>query len=300
MPPEASFPGKAVPAPSPYLTLKLAHALFSKSPAELSGEENERLRTVAARAQLIEQRIFATADAAWVALPEASVDQGFAEIRQRYDSDEAFHADLERIDLGEGELREALRRELQVEAILDQVASRVAPPSETEVEIFYLMHRDRFNAPERRRLRHILITLNDDLPGNTRGEAMARLEAVRARCLKAPERFAEQALKHSECPTAMNGGLLGEISRGQLYSELEPAAFALAANELSAIVESPIGLHLLRCDEVLAAGPLPLPMLRERITGQLTESRRAARRKAWIRELLGEEVRDNGRQRAAG
>ncbi|MBK1679472.1 nitrogen fixation protein NifM [Rhodocyclus tenuis] len=300
MPPEASVPGTDLSEPSPYLTLKLAHGLFSKTPAELGSDEKDRLRSVAARLQLIEQRIFATADAACVALPEASVDQGYAEIRQRYDSDEAFNADLERLDLSEADLREALRRELQVEAILDQVASRVAPPSETEVEIFYLMHRDRFNAPERRRLRHILITLNEELPGNTRGEVMARLEAVRARCLKAPERFAEQALKHSECPTAMNGGLLGEISRGQLYSELEPAAFALAANELSAIVESPIGLHLLRCDEVLAAGPLPLPLLRERITEQLTESRRAAKRKAWIRELLGDEARDKGTQRAAG
>lgn len=299
MPPEASLPGHDLPAPSPYLTLKLAHGLFSKSPAELGSDEKNRLRSVAARLQLIEQRIFVTADAARVALPEASVDQGIAEIRQRYGSDEAFHADLAQIGLNEADLRDALRRELQVEAILDQVASRVAPPSETEVEIFYLMHRERFNAPERRRLRHILITLNDDLPGNSRAEAMARLEAVRARCLKEPDRFAEQALKHSECPTAMNGGLLGEIARGQLYSELEPAAFALAANELSEIVESPIGLHLLRCDEVLAAGPLPLPLLRERITGQLTESRRAARRKAWIRQLLGEEARGSDAQRAS-
>ncbi len=135
-------------------------------------------------------------------------------------------------------------------AVRKQAARVTAPVSDTEVEIFYLMHRQRMHSVETRELRHILITLNEDIPENRRDIAQARLSAIRASLLERPQDFAQEALKHSECPTALNGGLLGTVPRGRLYPELEPIAFALQADELSVIAESPMGLHLMRCDAI--------------------------------------------------
>jgi peptidyl-prolyl cis-trans isomerase C len=272
--------------PPPYLALKLAHALFGKAPTALDDAETKRLHGVAARQQEIERRILSTDKAACVVLPESSVDASCDEIRQRYASQEEFQADLERQGLPLDALRDAIRRDLVVEAVLEHVASQSAEVNATDVEIFYLLHSARFQAPERRRLRHILITINDELPDNTRAKALERIEAVRARCLKAPERFAEQALKHSECPTALNGGLLGDVPAGQLFPALDPVAFALKKDQLSAVAESPLGFHLLRCDAILPAGTLPLEAVREKIHQHLLDSRRRLCQKAWISELL--------------
>ncbi|MBK7954464.1 MAG: peptidylprolyl isomerase [Candidatus Accumulibacter sp.] len=71
-------------------------------------------------------------------------------------------------------------------------------------------------------LRHILVTIHEQLADNQRQPARDRIEAIRSRLLKEPQRFAEQALKHSECPTAINGGLLGSVPRGQLYAGSRP------------------------------------------------------------------------------
>ena len=130
--------------------------------------------------------------------------------------------------------------------------------SDIDVEIFYHLHQPRILRPETRVLRHILITLNDDFFENRLPQAQARINDIRKMLLDDPRRFAELALKHSECPTSLNGGLLGTVQRGQLYPELEPVAFALQAGELSSIAKSPMGLHLLRCDSISPARELSL------------------------------------------
>lgn len=269
-----------------YLTVKLARELYRKPPQALAEAEQAHVATVAARQLKIEARILAAPEAAGVVLPEAAVERMLVEIRSRYVDRAEFEADLAAAGLGETELRAAVGRDLKVEAVLEQVASQSTPVTDTDVEIFYLMHKERFRRPEMRRLRHILVTINDGLPGSERAAARAKIEAIRARLLKVPERFEEQAIKHSECPTAMQGGLLGRMPRGQLYAELEPAAFALAAGELSAVVESPLGFHLLRCDAAEPAAPVPLGEVRERVREHLADSRRRQAQKAWIAGLF--------------
>ena len=150
------------------------------------------------------------------------------------------------------------------------------------------MHKERFVRPETRTLRHILVTINDTLPGSERSAALAKIETVRARLVKDPKRFAEQALKHSECPTAMNGGLLGTLPRGQLYAELEPVAFALAVGQLSDVVESPIGFHVLRCDAIVPQRLAALDDVRTRIHDHLAGQRKKICQKSWINGLRRE------------
>jgi peptidylprolyl isomerase/peptidyl-prolyl cis-trans isomerase C len=271
---------------SPYLTLKLSHELYSKSPDGLDESERKRVAAIAARQQEIEQRILGSAHAALVVLPEASVEACVKDIRDRYPDEPEFEADLGRSGLSVATLRESVERDLKVEAVLELVAAGAAPVSDTEVEIFYLQHLERFTRPETHTLRHILVTINDEVPGSTREAALARIEAVRERLLKDSGRFSEQALKHSECPTAMNGGLLGKVPRGKLYVEVEAAAFALAPGELSAVVESPLGFHVVLCDAIEAQAQVPLAEVRERVREHLAAGRRAAVQKSWIAGLF--------------
>lgn len=270
---------------SAYLTLKLAQQLYQKNPDILEPEERKRVDAVASKQRQLEALILATPEAAQVALPESSVKSSLAEIRKRYPNDDDFHADLDRIGLTEASLKEAVQRDLTVEAVLDKVATRAAKVSDTEVEIFYFMHKERFTRPASRTLRHILITVNPDYKENDREAALARLREIRKRLLKEPKRFEEQVLKHSECPTAMNGGLLGNVTPGQLYAELEPAAFALQAGELSEVVESPVGFHLIRCDAINEVSSMPLQEARERVYKHLMEQRQRICQKAWINSL---------------
>jgi nitrogen fixation protein NifM len=275
-----------------YLKLKLAQQLFKKNPENLAPEEVRRVDTVAAKQRTLEAAILATPEAAQVMLPKSSVESSLKEIRQRYPSEDDYLADLDRIGLTPATLQAAVERDLTVEAVLEIVASRAAKVSDTEVEIFYFMHKDRFTRPPGRTLRHILITINPEYAENSREAALERIESIHARLVKDPTRFEEQALKHSECPTAMNGGLLGRVGASQLYPELEPAAFALKEGELSTVLESPVGFHLIRCDGVHDTETMSLQEARERVHKHLMEQRQRICQKAWINALLRDSPSD--------
>jgi peptidyl-prolyl cis-trans isomerase C len=268
-----------------YRSLKLAAQMFGQPLEALAPAERRRVDRAAARQHDIEALILATPEAAAVLLPEASIDASLAEIRSRYESDEDYYADLERIGLDALALRQAVSRDLVVEAVLEKVAAQSASVSETDVEIFWRMHRQRFRRAETRLLRHILVTINDDLTDNQRQAARSRIDAIRTRLVKEPPRFAEQALKHSECPTAINGGLLGQVPRGQLYPELDAAAFALDEASLSEVVESELGYHLICCERIQPERLLSFAEARPTIRERLEQDQHGRCQKAWIEAL---------------
>lgn len=270
----------------PYLVLKLARELFQKSPCNLEPPERKRVDHVAARQSRIEQRILDSAEAAQVFIPNSSLDHALAEIRARYASEEEYLTDLARSGLDRKTLRAAVARDLKLDSVLVQVASHTAAVSATDIEIFYLFHREKFRREENRTLRHILVTIDDRVSGSERLMAYRKAGSIRTRLLKEPKAFSDLALQYSECPTALEGGLLGTVQRGTLYAELDAIAFSLKAGELSEVVESPLGFHLILCVAIEAPTILPLAAVQEQIGAHLLETRRQVSQKAWIAGLL--------------
>ncbi|MDP2030843.1 MAG: nitrogen fixation protein NifM [Thiobacillus sp.] len=269
-----------------YLELKAAQNLFGKPPTALEAGEREHVRKMATKQYGLEARVLAAPEARDAMVPPASLAAAMEEIRKRYTDAADFQADLQHNGLDEAGFMDALERELRVEAILEKVGTRAAKVSDIDVELYYYYHPDQFRRPETRRARHILITLNDDLPDNTRQAAQIRIEAIAARLARDPKRFEEQAMKHSECPTALQGGMLGEVPGGQLYPELDAALFAMSEGEISEILESPMGLHLLRCDAITPAAVLGLKDAREPIRTLLEQRRKRVCQGAWVKQLL--------------
>ncbi len=265
-----------------YLPFKLSQELFHKPPRDLDAAETARLHQVVALQTRIETAVLASPEALGVVVPPASLAARLDEIRKRYGSREEFLADLLGNGLDEAELEAAIARELRLEAVLERVSARAAAVSDMEAEIYYRLHPAAFARPEMRRLQHILITF-DDPAGRTKAETT--LLALRQQ-LSDADSFASAALKHSQCPTALEKGMIGTVKPGQLYPELEPAAFSLAEGEISPPTESPMGLHLLRCDAILPGETLSFSEARDRIIDHLTEQRRQTCQRGWIKSLL--------------
>lgn len=272
-----------------YMAFRMSHAMFEKAPDELEAPDSRRLAAAVSRQVTIEGRILASPEARDVIVPEASIANALDQLRARYDGEEDFRAALAAQGFSEAALRQALARELRVEAVLERVSSSAAAGvSQVDVELHYRLNSDSYRQPELRKASHILVTINQDYAENRRQRALERIGSIHERLVRNPARFAEQALKHSECPTALNGGTLGEFRRGQLYAELDAALFGLAAGALSGVVESELGLHLIRCDEIRPGGIPPLEKIAPGIRAVIEAKRRRQCQRAWLRTLLGE------------
>lgn len=269
-----------------YYLIKVAHEQYGCAPGELNAEQLQRATGIVSRQRRIEEAVLRSPEASGVIIPPAQVEEALAQIGSRYEDGVALRQALASHGLSDDELRVLLARELKVEAILQRIAAGLPPLSDTDLSLYYFNHPEQFERPACREARHILITINPDFPENTPEAARARIEAIAKRLRHKPERFAEEALKHSECPTALNGGLLGQVTAGTLYTELEACLFALAAGELSPVVESPMGLHLIRCESITPPLRISLDEALPRLRDRLEARQRKAHQRQWLVRLL--------------
>lgn len=264
-----------------YLELKISWELFKKVPTALNPAEQDKLNKISVHQARIEALVLGAPEAAGVMVPLPTVETRLKEIQSRYPNRDDFLADMRAHHLSEAELMDAIHRDLRLEAVLERVSAAAGHVSEVDAEIYFRLHPAAFQRPEMRRIQHILMTFNSP-------EEKARVEATLRALVPAlsdSESFAALALKHSQCPTALEGGVIGLVKPGQLYPELEPVAFALQVGQVSAPTESPMGLHLLRCAAILPGETLAFAAVRERIIERLGDARRHAAQKAWIQSL---------------
>ncbi len=120
------------------------------------------------------------------------------------------------------------------------------------VREWYLAHQSLFIRPEQRLTHHILLTFDDD-----REEIFNAISDLHQQLLVSPATFPGLALRHSHCPSALENGRLGWVSRGLLYPALDAALFALNAGQLSAPIETELGWHLLWCEAIRSPEPMP-------------------------------------------
>lgn len=283
----AELHGTQGPAYS-YHLLRSALDQFSRNPDELDDNQLERVKQRADRSFELESRALGSAEAEGLVIPDNQIDASVEEVASRYANEEEFIADLEANGLDRDGLRSALRRELIFDAVMQRVASKSADVNDIDVRLFYEMHSDRFESPELRTARHILITINPDYIENTRVAATSRMQVIAERLSGRGNRFHDIARRYSECPTAMDGGKLGEVRKGTLYPELDAELFRMEEGKVSGIVESEVGLHLLLCEKIKPAKRSPFSKVAPKIRAILEDRRRRNCQKTWLAELEGE------------
>lgn len=269
----------------PYTLLRASLAMFKKPPTEL---EDQQLRQVALQARNeyeIESRVLNSTEAASVIITEQELQQAFAEVRERFANDDDFSAALAANRLDENSLKAALYRQCKVNAVMESVASRSPKVNEVEIGIFYHSHPEKFHVPEQRLARHILISINPDYPENTPEKARERIEAIAETLKRKPHKFADLALKNSECPTALNGGELGNIVAGKLFPELDAVLFKLKENQISGVIETEVGLHLIQCLKIIPAETLSLKKATPKIKQLMQERYRRNCQRIWLASL---------------
>lgn len=269
----------------------LRHGLqsFGKNLTQLDAEEYAQVYDGACKSYELESLVLAAPEAEGLVITSEQLDHSVNEVASRYSDRDEFSQDLQANGLDEAGLRHALQRELMFDAVMQRVSTQVAGVSDVDARLYYEMHLDKFTQPELRTARHILITVNPEYPENTRGAALARMEQLVDKLAGRANRFSQFAQRHSECPTAMEGGKLGEVKQGQLYPELDAVLFSMQEGEISSIIESEMGFHILLCEKIKAGKRVAFAKVEEKIRALLEERQRRSHQKEWLNSLRNPE-----------
>lgn len=194
------------------------------------------------------------------------------------------------------------RRETDEDAQLRQLLEQEIEVPEADEETcrrYYENNRKRFVQPDLLEASHILFSASpDDLPAYEKAaaEAKAILRAIQ----QDPKLFESAARERSDCPSAKDGGRLGQITRGQTVPEFETVLFSLEEGRVcDDPVKSRYGVHVVRLDRKVSGGPFPFEAVKHRIADYLHEAswRRAVsqyiRILAGRAEIVGVDLGDN-------
>ena len=123
--------------------------------------------------------------------------------------------------------------------------------NEADLKSYYEQNAARLSGKEERRASHILINANKDMPAADRQKAKEKAQSLLSQVRKAPESFADVARKNSQdVGSALNGGDLDFFGRGSMVKPFEDATFAMKKGEISDLVESDFGFHIIRLTDI--------------------------------------------------
>ncbi|MBU5614251.1 peptidylprolyl isomerase [Geomonas azotofigens] len=208
---------------------------------ELSGEALEQLVAAELLYQAAQGTVAATEGV------ERQVAQVISRDRARHLSDAAFYRSIEEAGLTLPQLEQLIRKELVIDTFIESRFGRRIQIDAAEAKSFFAANRDRFKTGCSARASQILVVAGS---GEERDKERARERAeILLHRVREGESFSILAQSHSDCPSKARGGDLGFFNRGELDPRLEQAVFALKPGEISDLVQTSYGFHILKLTE---------------------------------------------------
>ncbi|HKK47600.1 MAG TPA: peptidylprolyl isomerase [Alkalispirochaeta sp.] len=214
-------------------------------------------------------------------------DERFAEtldqFKQQFPDEQGYQTALEQQGFTEAEFETELRRQMVIEELIRSQVYDQVTVSEEDMQEFYDNNPQYFQQQDQVAARHIIFT-TDGVEEGERAALQEELAGIREEIVEGAD-FAEMAREHSQGPTAANGGDLGTFGRGQMVPEFENAAFELEVGEISPVIETQFGYHILQVTERVPAQTQSYDEAQERIRQFLTEDARNSGAQSYVEEL---------------
>jgi len=205
-------------------------------------------------------------------ISENDINEEIEAIKNNFDSEAEFNEALKRNNLTLNQLKDDIKRQLMIGEAIEQEYEEIEI-TEEEISQYYEENKEVFFEPEKRKIRHILV------------EDKEEAERIMNQLNDGMVDFEKLARDKSICPSSEQGGDLGYISRGQMVEKFETAAFSLEIGEMSDIVETEYGYHIIKCEDIKDEHQPSLEEAREDIENVLKSQKQNAAIEALITQL---------------
>lgn len=222
-----------------------------------------------------------------IVVDDALLNENFAAFQKQFGKDEDFAKFLETNNISADEMKEQIKRKMAIQSLQQALQPELLAKStvqDKEVEDFYNENIDKLKQPEQVKASHILIKVDQAADEAAKADARKKMDDILKK-IQAGDDFAELARANSQCPSNANGGDLGFFGRGQMVKPFEDAAFGLNPGEVSDIVETQFGFHVIKMEEKKAAATPPFKEMQENIEKYLTQLNLEKAQQNYLQEL---------------
>jgi peptidyl-prolyl cis-trans isomerase C len=203
---------------------------------------------------------------------DKQIAEKIAQGKAKFPNEAAYEAALKSAGLSPKELDDLVRKDIVINNLVDkEVASKLTVP-EAEAKKFYDENIDKFKKGESVKASHILCGVDPKATAEEKKKAREKAETL-LKEIKSGKDFAELAKANSSCPSSAQGGDLGFFSKGQMVPPFEAAAFALKPGEVSDVVETQFGYHIIKLTEKKDAGITKFDEVKDKIQEYLKNAK---------------------------
>lgn len=191
----------------------------------------------------------------------AEIESTITKMKKNFKSDEEFISILEKTGDSLDTVKERIEKNIKLRNFVKQKFFDSTHVSDEDVNKYYEQYPERFNKGEEIRASHILFN-----------EADKDLALEIHELLLKGDDFNELAKKHSQCPSGEKGGDLGYFDRGKMVPEFEQAAFETELNDISDLVQTQFGYHIIKVTDKKAGGKFELAEIKEQLRQSMANS----------------------------
>ncbi|MCD6319262.1 MAG: peptidylprolyl isomerase [Candidatus Desulfofervidaceae bacterium] len=203
---------------------------------------------------------------------EAEVSAQLETLKKRFPTEAEFKNAINKMKLTETVMKSQIRRGITIQRFLDKKTLGKVEVTEEEIKAYYDSHTNFFKKPGQVRASHILIKVEPGANEKDKAKAREKIEKIRKRLVKG-EDFGALAREFSQCPSSAKGGDLNYFGRRQMAKPFEDAAFALKVGELSDVVETRFGYHLIKVTDKKPASTYSYKDVKNRIRKNLVREK---------------------------
>jgi len=219
-----------------------------------------------------------------MAVPPQQVDTQMQQLEQRFPSKEAFEQAL----TAQNFTMDALKKDVEGQMLRQQLVKKQVQDkvnvSARDVQTFYDQHKDKYVEEEQMRARHILIRVPQQVTPADEDKLKSKADDALKRA-RTGEDFAALAKELSDDGSKENGGDLGFFPRGRMVPPFEEAVFALQPGQISDIVRTQFGYHIIKSEEHKTGRALAFDEAKAQVQEDLTREQTYARYQKYVAGL---------------
>jgi len=217
----------------------------SRQGKQISDDQTAELKKEILEGLIEREVLYQESRKAGIKVDDQKVTDQLAAIKKRFPNDEEFKKALNKMNLTEDEIQIQIQRGLAIRELIDQKVADQIVIKDEETRAYYDGNPQSFRQPEQVKASHILIKVEPTADEAAKIEARKKITEVQQK-LKDGGDFAALAKEYSQGPSSAKGGDLGYFRRGQMVGPFEDAAFSMKTNEVSDLVETRFGYHIIK------------------------------------------------------
>jgi peptidyl-prolyl cis-trans isomerase C len=219
-----------------------------------------------------------------ISVTDAEVEENLKQMRSQFPNEEAFKKALAARGMTVEKLKSDAKVDMSISKMMDAEVASQSAPTDAQIREFYDKNPDKFKQDEAVRASHILFKVAENADAASKKKALDQAQSV-LKQVRSGADFAELAKKYSADGSAPQGGDLNFFTKGQMVPAFDEAAFALKPGQISDIVTTQFGYHIIKVTDRRGASTVPFEQVSEKIKEFLTEQQKQQKAQAFIDAL---------------